>query len=306
MIEDSEMQKSYIDELKQDHKLFLEEVSQREEDLNKQLCNTEMKYIEKIDSQNEIIIQMNKEIREVKKNNNQLQELQANETLEKKLVEKINNLCETIPILEKEIMSFRNTNVELRQKIKTQEDYVQKLENYVLELNYINKNMIISIRALEEENRNLAASIETLKSIVRSLEEKDKSFKCLDVSEVNVEKIPLSSPMNAELSRSIEYNKKTKIIIFCDETGYGLGKTFSQIYVPYCRNYKVNEMIYRSNIKLNDYAIKLNHYAEGNIYFLDINYSEGNLLSKAAILKKISESNVLRKTGIQSEICAYT
>ncbi|KAG5865756.1 hypothetical protein JTB14_008386 [Gonioctena quinquepunctata] len=194
--------------------------------------------------------------------------------------------------------------------------------------------------------RNLAASIETLKSIVRSLEAKDKSFECLDVSEVNVAKIPLSSPMNAELSRSIEYNKKPKILILCDETGYGLGKTFSRIYgntfniqsiikpsanfenviddvinlsdnyclddhiiilagsndfktkkypsfkklnsklkictntniilssVPYNRNYKVNEMIYRYNIKLNDYAMKLNHYAEGNISFLDINNSE--------------------------------
>ncbi|KAG5876128.1 hypothetical protein JTB14_036168 [Gonioctena quinquepunctata] len=146
MTEDSGMQKCYIDKLKQDHKLFLEEVSQREEDLNKQLHNTEMKYIEKIDSQNEIIIQMNKEIREVKKINSQLQELQANESLEKKLVEKVNNQCETISILEKEILSFKNTNVELRQKIKTQEDYVQKLENDVLELNDINKNMIISIR----------------------------------------------------------------------------------------------------------------------------------------------------------------
>ncbi|KAG5884303.1 hypothetical protein JTB14_006311 [Gonioctena quinquepunctata] len=221
--------------------------------------------------------------------------------------------------------------------------------------------MIISIRELEEENRNLAASIETLKSIVCSLEAKDKSFECFDVSEVNVAKIPLSSPINAEPSRSIEYNKKPKILILCDETGYGLGKTFSRIYgntfniqsiikpsanfenvindvinlsnnycldfktkkypsfkklnimlkictntniilssVPYSRNYKVNEMIYRYNIKLNDYAMKLNHYAEGNISFLDINNSEGNLLSKAAILKKISESNVLRKTQVSN------
>ncbi|KAG5870737.1 hypothetical protein JTB14_021990 [Gonioctena quinquepunctata] len=232
--------------------------------------------------------------------------------------------------------------------------------------------MIISIRELEEENRNLAASIETLKSIVRSLEAKDKRFECLDVSEVNVAKIPLSSPMNAEPSRSIKYNKKPKILILCDETGYGLSKTFSRIYgntfniqsiikpsanfenvindvinlsnnyclddhiiilagsndfktkkypsleklnsmlkictntniilssVPYSRNYEVNEMIYRYNIKLNDYAIKLNHYAEGNIPFFDINNSEGNLLSKAAILKKISESNVLRKTQVSN------
>ncbi|KAG5885825.1 hypothetical protein JTB14_017195 [Gonioctena quinquepunctata] len=216
MIEDSGMQKSYIDKLKQDHKLFLEEVSQREEDLNKQLHNTEMKYIEKIDSQNEIIIQMDKEIREVKKKWS---------SEKRKLIISVRQF----PFWKRKFC-FKNTNVELRQKIKTQEDYVQKLENDVLELNDINKNMIISIRELEEENRNLAASIGTLKSIVRSLEAKDKSFECLDVSEVNVAKIPLSSPMNAEPSRSIEYNKKPKILILCDETGYGLGKIFSRIY----------------------------------------------------------------------------
>ncbi|KAG5889093.1 hypothetical protein JTB14_002121 [Gonioctena quinquepunctata] len=90
---------------------------------------------------------------------------------------------ETISILNKEIMSFKNDNKELRQKMKTQEEYV-------LELNEINTYMIITIRALEEDNSNLVAIIEILRSIICCIEEEDKSNDC---HEVNVEKIPKSS-----------------------------------------------------------------------------------------------------------------
>ncbi|KAG5881535.1 hypothetical protein JTB14_017938 [Gonioctena quinquepunctata] len=66
-------------------------------------------------------------------------------------------------------MSFDNNNNELPQEIKTQVEHVQKLENDVLKLNEINRNMIITIRALEEENNNLAASKETLRSMILSI-----------------------------------------------------------------------------------------------------------------------------------------
>lgn len=44
---DSDMQNSFIENLKYEHKIFFEEVSQRG-DLNKQLLDTEKKYIEKL------------------------------------------------------------------------------------------------------------------------------------------------------------------------------------------------------------------------------------------------------------------
>ncbi|KAG5863587.1 hypothetical protein JTB14_023354 [Gonioctena quinquepunctata] len=60
--------------------------------------------------------------------------------------------------------------------------------------------------------------------------------------------------------------------------------------VPYGKQVKLNDFIYKFNIKLNEYTYKLNHYAEGDISFFDLNCTKGTMQSKKEIVKKISDS----------------
>ncbi|KAG5864878.1 hypothetical protein JTB14_010059 [Gonioctena quinquepunctata] len=59
--------------------------------------------------------------------------------------------------------------------------------------------------------------------------------------------------------------------------------------VPYGKQVKLNDFIYKFNIKLNEYTYKLNHYAEGDISFFDLNCTKGTMQSKKEIVKKISD-----------------
>ncbi|KAG5878279.1 hypothetical protein JTB14_031540 [Gonioctena quinquepunctata] len=56
--------------------------------------------------------------------------------------------------------------------------------------------------------------------------------------------------------------------------------------VPYGKQVKLNDFIYKFNIKLNEYTYKLNHYAEGDIFFIDLNCTKGTMQSKRKSSKK--------------------
>ncbi|KAG5861525.1 hypothetical protein JTB14_016296 [Gonioctena quinquepunctata] len=69
--------------------------------------------------------------------------------------------------------------------------------------------------------------------------------------------------------------------------------------VPYGNHVELNDFIYKFNLKLNDYSHKLNHYAEGDISFFDLNNVKGSMISRKEIVKKFLNI-ILRKKQVKN------
>ncbi|KAG5864687.1 hypothetical protein JTB14_030281 [Gonioctena quinquepunctata] len=69
--------------------------------------------------------------------------------------------------------------------------------------------------------------------------------------------------------------------------------------VPHGNHVELNDFIYKFHLKLNDYSHKLNHYAEGDISFFDLNNVKGSMISRKEIVKK-NLNIILRKKQVKN------
>ncbi|KAG5872114.1 hypothetical protein JTB14_016199 [Gonioctena quinquepunctata] len=272
------MKDTHIEKLLRKNELFLKEVTQREEEL-----------IETIRQQEELITRANSEIYSLKK-----------------LLEKPCNTSET-----KSTQTVKNSKIASTQStIFTREATVQTID-------------ISNVTDYPAETKKKEAA-----KIVGAI---SKTFPDVKIT---------------------EFNPTPKILILCDELGYGLGKSISKFIgnefsietlikpgayfvnviediinlstnfglndyiivlagsndfhakkfplfreinskakcsshtniifssVPYGNHVELNDFIYKFNLKLNDYSHKLNHYAEGDISFFDLNNVKGSMISR--------------------------
>ncbi|KAG5884331.1 hypothetical protein JTB14_007840 [Gonioctena quinquepunctata] len=288
LTQNSEMQNSYIEKLKQEQKILIEEVTQREEDQNEQIRY----YQERIKVQKSEIADMRNTIDERDKKSRQTISTQTSITTNNKTAQTENDMKKTINCA---IQTAATVNYEKR---------AIDLEMDIIELNNLMKNMLTSIETLTQENTLYRKKIDLLKndlhfSNVTKKEGKDKIIsyrsevkrKILIVSNYRgrnlsiylrkllgdnyiIESIVKPNADDNELIYTVQHNAdrlnvNDMVVLWPNKSTSDLVEKIliplrntrcTIITVPYRRNScsRINDMIYKNNIELFKTAYQAN------------------------------------------------